>query len=425
MSNALAIAAVSAVIKNLLENGLIQQGIASSIGDAPLITLLAPELENGGSGAQVKDRLNLFLYQTTPNPGWRNVGSPSRNSRGEDLTNPPLAVDLHYLLTAYSPEAFHAEIMLGYAMQLLHEIPVLTREAIRTVLRNLVSSENAAERALATVDLADQVEQIKITPQTMNTEEISKLWSALQTPYRPTAVYQVSVVLIIGQRSTKSALPVRDRKLIALPFQRPQIAAVFPQVLLAGQTLTLQGQNLNADSVRVNFGTVPAIAPNPSAIKATQIQVQLPPGLQAGVNTVQVAHLLDFQTGSPSEPHRGVESNVVAFMLAPRITTMPTFPLAVVQVAQGETLTLDLDPAIGRNQRVIVLLGDRAIPLPPRPATDPDTTTTLRVSIPAAFPKGIYLLRVRVDGAESPLEVDQAPSSPTFNQYIEPRIEIT
>jgi hypothetical protein len=387
--------------------------------------MLAPELDGGNGGALAKDRLNLFLFQTTPNPGWRNVGLPSRDSRGQPLTNPPLALDLHYLLTAYSREAFHAEIMLGYAMQLLHEFPVLTRDGIRSALRSLASSDSAAEKALAAADLADQIEQVKISPQSMNTEEMSKLWSAIQSQYRPTAVYQASVVLIEGQRPTKAALPVRDRKLIALPFNRPVIETVSPQVILAEGALIIQGQNLKADIVQVNFGTEPAITPNPADITNTQIRVQLPAELRAGINTIQIVHPLDFGTGSPSEPHRGFESNIVAFMLAPRITTVPQPPLTVLQVPQGDTLTLSVEPPVGRNQKVTLLIGDRAIAIPSRSATGSEPTTNLSFPIPSDFPKDIFLMRLRVDGAESPLEVDTSPNSPTFNQYIGPKLEIT
>ena len=80
-------------------------------------------------------RLNLFLYQVTPNRGWRNVALPSRSAvSGERLTNAPLALDLHYVLTAYGRADFQAEILLGYAMHLLHERPVLDRAAIRRAL---------------------------------------------------------------------------------------------------------------------------------------------------------------------------------------------------------------------------------------------------------------------------------------------------
>ena len=51
--------------------------------------------------------------------------------------------------------------------------------------------------------------------------------------------------------------------------------------------------------------------------------------------------------------------------------------------------------------------------------------TTLGFPIPATFPTGDYLLRLRVDGAESPLETDTDPNSPTFNQYIGPKVTIT
>lgn len=425
MSNALAIGAVSAVIKNLLENGLIRQGIASNLGDSPTITMLAPELDGGNGGALAKDRLNLFLYQTTPNPGWQNVGLPSRDSRGQPLTNPPLALDLHYLLTAYSREAFHAEIMLGYAMQLLHEFPVLTRDGIRSALRSLASSDSAAEKALAAADLADQIELVKLSPQSMNTEEMSKLWSAIQSQYRPTAVYQASVVLIEGQRPTKAALPVRNRKLIALPFNRPVIETVSPQVILAGGALIIQGQNLRADNVQVNFGTEPAISPNSADVTNTQIRVRLPDELRAGINTVQILHPLDLGTRSPSEPHRGFESNIVAFMLAPKIVTDPQPPLTVLQVSRGDTLTLSIDPPVGRSQKATLLVGDRAIVIPSRAATGPETTTSLSFPIPSDFPQNIFLMRLRVDGTESPLEVDTNSNSPTFNQYIGPKLEIT
>ena len=48
--------------------------------------------------------LNFFLYQVTPNLGWRNADLPSRENGGSRTTYPPLALDLHYLLTAYGSQ---------------------------------------------------------------------------------------------------------------------------------------------------------------------------------------------------------------------------------------------------------------------------------------------------------------------------------
>ena len=119
---------------------------------------------NGTEASQ----LNLFLHQVTPNPAGATTRLPSRDAIGRQrLTNAPLALDLHYLLSAYSGGDLHAEILLGYAMQLLHETPVLTRDAIRTALNpspGVGTTLPPALRALADSGLEDQVEQIKLTP---------------------------------------------------------------------------------------------------------------------------------------------------------------------------------------------------------------------------------------------------------------------
>ena len=55
----------------------------------------------------------------------------ARSASGRRTTNAPLALDLHYLLTAYARTDAAAEILLGYAMHLLHETPVLDAAALR------------------------------------------------------------------------------------------------------------------------------------------------------------------------------------------------------------------------------------------------------------------------------------------------------
>src|SRR4030095_15987619 len=132
MSNALAIASVTAVLKDLLNNGLIDHDVSATLGNVT-ISALSPDRIDATSPNQ-QSQLNLFLYQVTHNIAWRNADLPARNSQGERTSNPPLALNLHYLLTAYGALEFHAEILLGYGMQLFHETPVLTRDAIRTAL---------------------------------------------------------------------------------------------------------------------------------------------------------------------------------------------------------------------------------------------------------------------------------------------------
>jgi hypothetical protein len=138
MSNALAIAGVTAVIKDLLDSGMIDQAITDTLGAGVIVTSMAPDtvsLDNTDS-----PQLNLFLHQVTPNVAWRNAALPSRDAAGNRISNPPLALDLHYLLTAYGRAELQAEVLLGYALQLLHETPVLPRDAIRRALNPTVST---------------------------------------------------------------------------------------------------------------------------------------------------------------------------------------------------------------------------------------------------------------------------------------------
>ena len=141
---------------------------------------------------------------------------PPATPAGDAPTNPPLALDLHYMLTAYGALNLQAEVLLGYAMLLLHQTPVLSRAAIRKSLNPPTppvtgSLLPSVYQALQASTLADQLEQIKITPEVMNTEELSKLWTAIQTHYRPTATYMATVVLIQPVATTSAPLPVLSR----------------------------------------------------------------------------------------------------------------------------------------------------------------------------------------------------------------------
>jgi hypothetical protein len=133
MSNALAIAGVTAVLRDLLDSGLIDHRITDAMGQGVTVSALAPDMIRV-EGADARPQINIFLHQVTQNAAWRNHDLPSRGMSGERLRNPPLALDLHYLVTVYGASDLQAEVLLGYAMQLFHETPVPSREAIRTAL---------------------------------------------------------------------------------------------------------------------------------------------------------------------------------------------------------------------------------------------------------------------------------------------------
>jgi len=423
MSNALAIGAVTAVIKSLLDNRLNDPSVSSSLGSTVAVTVLAPDLVVPSNGELQEDKLNLYLYQVTPNIGWRNVGMPTRDDQGDRVSNSPLAIDLHYLLTAYSKEPFHTEMLLGYGMQLLHEIAVLTRNAIRAALLSLP----VTSQVLATAGLADQIEQIKICPQSMNPEEMSRLWAAFQSHYRPTAVYQASVVLIESQRSTKSALPVQQRQVFVLPFRQPMIEQVLSlegatQPITLGSTLVIVGQQLlNSTKIRIGAVVLPILISSDTRVTLLLAAPPLAPGdldaLRAGVQTVQIIQDLILN----AQPHSGVESNVAAFVLHPKI--VGAIALTPIQTdTDGNSFriaTATLDVIVGQAQRVAMRLnqsgGDRAYSFTAAPRPSDAHAVPIRIT---GVVTGTYLVRVQVDGADSLLDVDTNPASPTFNQFL-------
>ena len=435
MSTALAIAAVTAVLKDLLNNGLIDHNVSAHANLGEISVSALPPDRVLPDPLKEQSQLNLFLYQVTQNAGWRNVALPARSGRGDRLTNTPLALDLHYMLTAYGEKELHAEILLGYGMQLLHETPVLTRDAIR--------------RSLAPPELFDATTMPpKICPISISTEEISRLWTAFQARYRPTAAYQATVVLIESRSSApRAALPVRERNIYAIPFEQPVIEQLMSQAdnnapvrdnqpILAGYNLIIRGQRLRSDDTRVNVGGIEVVPP-PASVSGTQITFQLPAELLAGVQGVQVVQYTPMgQPEIPPSPHRGIASNVSAFVLRPSIqnVTANTQPSASDPNLRDGTINLTVAPAVGREQRVVLLLNEFNPPttrapfaysfqaLSPYqvfkpPQVPPPTATDLVIAIQNVQPLQ-YLVRVQVDGAESPVLTDAA------HKYNAPLVDI-
>jgi hypothetical protein len=442
MSTALAIAGVTAVLRDLLNDGFINHDISSTLGTAISVSVLAPDRvvpPNAGEASQI----NLFLYLVTPNSGWRNARLPSRDSTGrERLSNAPLALDLHYLLSVYSGGDLHAEILLGYAMQLLHEHPVLSRQAIRKALTPSPVTGGAltpALRRLAESGLADQLEQIKLTPEYLSTEEMSKLWTAMQSHFRPTSAYTASVVLIEAQQPARSPLPVlsrgpvdpasgRERGIEVLVGLLPSLPTLLRAVPPArqptaglGDTVVLQGHHLNGSAHEVRLVNerfridedLPALPPTGDAQGQVAFTVASPPssaGLPVGVYGVSVR---------VQRPGEGTarESNRIALTLGPRLLNLP---LTVARDVGGTArFSLEFTPLLREGQHAVLVLGQDEY-MPTGPGSPPDA---LAFEI-AHAPLGEHLARLRIDGIESPV-VDLSAEPPAVPAFLDQRVVIT
>ena len=431
MSSPLAIASVTAVLRDLLNNGFIDHNIIGSIGNNVTITAVPPDtIPLDGTNAQTQ--LNLFLHQVTPNLGWCNTDLPSRDARGTRVTNPLLALDLHYLLTAYGAEELHSEILLGYAMYLMHERPMLDRKAIRTALAGGTIDGSIlppAYMALAAADLADQVEQIKVTPVNMNSEEMSKLWSAMQANYRPTVAYTISVVLIEAEKPTRSPLPVLTRgprdpvtgreagitATAGLIPPYPGLTNVEPpnQQLAAtlGDTITLHGHHLNGTNLEAHFEhdllDDPITIVIGNNVNSERVDVTLPNDASAITDWPPGSWRVSLHLLRPSETELR-SSNNFPVMLA---TTLDIGSSSASRDGGTGVVTIQLSfiPEVRATQEVSLnAAGHEAMP---------SNLSGQTGSLDFVFPTlaaGNQWLRLRVDGVDS-LLVNRNVRPPEFN----------
>jgi Pvc16 N-terminal domain len=428
MSSPFALAAVSAVLRRLIMTGLDEVDL-STFGNIQLTTH-PPDFIN--TGINEVSQLNLFLYQATPNISLRNMALPSRSASNERLTNPPLALDLHYLLTAYGSQELHREALLGYAMHILHEVPVLSRDFIRNTWPN--GGNDPVEEALSAANLAEQIEQIKITPQTMNPGEMSNLWQGIGAKYRLSMAYVASVVLIESTNAAKSPLPVLKRgkedtgpnavadlippfpeiDTIKLPFNQPA-ALLEDEVEIGGHDFAGESGDPTqmTVTVRLQHARLPVtrdLQVPASDRTASNIKFEIPPqpaDTPAGVYTMSI---LVAPNGQPDETRT---SNEAPLLIAPKIETDLSVPLARVNVVDdlGElTVNLTCVPHVRTVQRVSLILGHREV-LATQPLVE-GADVSFHFDHLAA---GEYWVRLRVDGVDSLLVDRSDPKKLKFN----------
>lgn len=441
MSSPLALAAVTATLCDLLNNGLIDNDLAQ-VGSFSVTALPPDRIETGNNEG---NRLNLFLYQITPNLGWRNEGLPSHDARAPRarLSNPPLALDLHYMLTAYGAADWAAEILLGYAMELLHDARGLTRQNIRDALSPnnpisvaLIPPDGQGRQA---IDLADQIEQIKITPHYLSADELSRLWTAMQARYRPTVAYQVSTVLIQSTRSTRAPLPVltqgkADSGIQSQPNTRSPIPArptlrsleIIPAIagekrLAAeqGDMLELSGALLDGDEVTAEFRhprlAKPNVLPLEDGAMPERVRVCLPqsndnakPGFDADADENWPAGHYTVALRIKRAGKLDRLTDEWPFSLVPRLSGVPQ----VAGSAMNPQVTLSFFPQLWPEQRAEVFVGGEPFTVGPVVAK----TGTLSLSLEGITPtEGAVPLTLRIDGVSSQLVRDRNARPPQFD----------
>jgi hypothetical protein len=399
MSNAPVIAAVTTALSHVIATGMNQDTDLPGIQ----LTTMPPDKARDGNNT---NQINIFLYQTVHNAAWRNLDVPQQVRAGE-TGSPPLALNLYYIISVYGKDNSEvlAQRLLGRAMAVLHDQPLLNADAIRT--------------ALGAVDAGTQIERVRFAPQVFSLEDMSKLWMTFQTQYRLSAPYLASVVLIDSQTPTRSPLPVltrgkSDQGVFTVASGTASLDGVtFPfrqSSARLGDDIEIDGENLSTSGLTIRFTNpqLPApivLTPQPGKTIGS-LKVHLPSPLEDPTVIATWTPGFYFVEGVVQQPNLPAwTTNEVAMTLAPVILVSPT-----TASAGTINLTVTCTPRLRDGQRVLLLFGDGQIS--PQTVTTPaDTTkpTTIAFVIPGVI-AGNYTVRLRVDGVDSiPLVPGKSP----------------
>lgn len=235
------------------------------------VTLLAPDESGGGSR-----RVNLFLYKVVENSFLKNANWQVSRTDPTQITPPPLSLSLFYLMTAYAisdPQTGNvsAHEILGDAMRVFHQTPFVP-------VLYLVPGLSGAH------------EQLKISQNQLDLDEISKIWTTFGEPYRVSIPYEVSVVQLdqaseamqtMARRVTTVGVPN-----VSAPFKPPSVVNMSPISGSAGSTVTFSGTHLNNWQAYVKmFGRDIVIG---QAITGNSFDVTLPADLPQGFHEIRI-----------------------------------------------------------------------------------------------------------------------------------------
>jgi hypothetical protein len=416
MSDARAIAAVTLTLRHTLQQAV--------LGENASVNVTRPGA--GGNGTPPAS-VSVFLFRVSPNPARRNDDVPTRRPDGRLLRRPQAALDLDYLLSFYGEEkAFEPQRLLGRVARALHARPLLTRSVVEAALADAASDPDLSATDLHDSDLAEAVELVRVTPSTISLEELSRLWSIFfQTPYALSVPYQASVVMIEDDSEEPlPGLPVSRRNAYVLPFRQPVVeraesSAGAEAPIVWDTSLRVAGRRLRGQLTRVRIG---GSLIEPESVEDAEIMLELvsipEAERRAGVTGLQVVQ--DILMGTPEAAHRGFESNVVAFVLRPALS-------AIVASTPQATVGFHVDPPARAGQRMTLLLDERpggaghSYAFAREPLESDLSTVEVAID---GVETGDYFVRLRVDGAESPLDVVEDKDDPAFGTLAGPEVHI-
>ena len=423
MTNYLAVATVTAALRNIIQTGIKD--------DLPgtTVTSVTPE---GLNNAQKERKINIYLYQVSPIRELQQENSIPNRSRYNGKTNQrSLQLNLYYLITFYGNELeLEPQQLLGSTIRTLLDRSILEKDTIEEAISRSDFLNNST--------LVNQVNKVSFMMNSMTPEELTRIWSTLfRSPYSLSIAYVGKAVLIEGGKAGKTALPVRsvlmNSSIKQLVIEEIKSSTGKNQPITAQSNLTIIGQNLSAPNVQVRIGD---ILVDPQTVKNKKIELNLSQmnkeelkKLNPGIQSVQIVH--SERKRSVIDPIRSIESNAIPLVLCP-IVTEENIKLDNERASWNNSYSAEItitikDITVDKDQRVSLLMNEITDTNPEAyifPAKPRKTETQLLNFFVREVKAGEYLIRVQVNGAESPLEIDEVQGSNTVGQYYKPKLTI-
>jgi hypothetical protein len=234
------------------------------------VTILAPD-----ETASQDPRINLFLYKIQESAALKNLDWQVKRDEPKQLVPPPLSLTLFYLMTPYARNDADtgnatAHAILGEAMRVFAEYPIVPQTYLVRGLQ-------------------DATEHIQIMLNTLDLEELSRVWSTFSQPFRLSVLYEVSVVQLdmLGERSmAKWVERVGVPRIRAeAPYLPPVVEHIEPLRGPADTVINVHGQHLSGWWASV---TIMGRLLTPPEIAGDTFQVPLPGDLPVGFHEIQI-----------------------------------------------------------------------------------------------------------------------------------------
>lgn len=363
--------------------------------------------------------LSVYLFHVVPDKFQRNApvtgpftppppGAPGRTaSRVPAIPFQPLSLDLYYLLTAHSDAGAGAyareQQVMSMALKCFHENPIVS------------------------LTTAPDSPQFTLTMEMETADELGRLWQAVSSPLRLSALYKVSVVFMEPPTPPDLAKQVDiltvsvDPSRLPFPPETEHLLGTFATIAYTAPRDTPPGTQA------ARFDLFPAtVAPEQSFLLHGVNLKTAPPAARdrvfllrpAPATPLEITSWVDWSQSTPSRlrltvptaglPAPGIypltvgtgtfRSNAVPISIAARVDPSggPTLPTAAAYTISG----VGFVP--GQTEVLLDTVALRSGSGTPGSGEFVATTTSLSFKPPTGLRSGRYAVRVRVNHVESP-----------------------